>query len=153
MIGISEDRLHHIIGVARECYNISKELGRPETFCRKMFTIGWNHDIGYEFVEDSKQHAGKSEDMLKLIGLTGLDYDSQRTRHAIRSHGRTSRVNSMEWYILNKADMTIDNCGNKVTYEERLNNIKERYGEDSTEYKSSKEVVDVLKYMDSIKLS
>ncbi len=40
MIGISEDRLHHIIGVARKAYSIAKEMGYDENFARRMWMIG-----------------------------------------------------------------------------------------------------------------
>ena len=41
-IGISEDRLHHMLGVARECYKLAQDMGYNEDFCRRMFMIGWN---------------------------------------------------------------------------------------------------------------
>lgn len=46
---IDNNRLQHIIGVARKCYSIAKSHGHNEDFCKKMFMLGWCHDIGYEF--------------------------------------------------------------------------------------------------------
>lgn len=136
-IGISEDRLHHIIGVARECYRLSEEMNMPEEFCRKMFVIGWNHDIGYEFSKKQSEHAGVSADMIKFLGITGNDVCSQKTRHAIRTHGSDTKTKSLEWKILNIADLTIDSKGNRVNVLKRLEDIKERYGENSFEYINS----------------
>jgi HD superfamily phosphodiesterase len=48
-IGISEDRLKHILGVSRKAYRIAKDRGHDEKFARKMFMAGWLHDVGYEF--------------------------------------------------------------------------------------------------------
>ena len=42
-IGISENRLHHILGVARKAYKIAKDMGKDENFCRKCFMLGWIH--------------------------------------------------------------------------------------------------------------
>ena len=42
--------------------------------------------------------------------------------------------------ILNIADMTISNDGKKVTYEERMAGIEERYGKDSEQYVEAEQV-------------
>lgn len=131
-IGISEDRLHHILGVARECYSIAKSLGKDEEFCRKMFTIGWNHDIGYEFAVEPSNHADISHDMLKLIGV--CDKDKEGSLYAVKNHGKCNCDKTLEFIILNTADMTVDSKGNKVSVEERLTDIQLRYGSNSVQY-------------------
>ena len=45
-----------------------------------------------------------------------------------------TETRSIEWLILNTADMTIDSKGNKVAVTQRLQDIKERYGEQSNQY-------------------
>ena len=72
-IGISEDRLHHILGVARKAYKIAKEEGFDEDFARKMFMIGWLHDIGYEFSKEPDNHAEESVNLLLGI-LDDIQY-------------------------------------------------------------------------------
>lgn len=136
-VGISEDRLHHMLGVARRCYEVAKEMDMPEDFCRKMFAIGWNHDIGYEFSKVSSEHANISESLLKLLGITGNDKNSQKVLHAVRTHGNDTKTKSLEWKILNIADMTIDSRGNRVKVTERLDDIKSRYGSNSAEYEKA----------------
>lgn len=133
-IGISENKLHHILGVARECYRIAKEKGYDEDFCRRMWMIGWNHDVGYEFSEKQAEHPYVGEAMLKLINVTNGNAYSSKVLHSIRRHGLHTETRSIEWVILNTADMTIDSKGNKVSVDQRLQDIKERYGERSNQY-------------------
>ena len=38
-MGISEDRLHHILGVARKAYKIALERGHDEAFAKKIKVI------------------------------------------------------------------------------------------------------------------
>lgn len=133
-IGISEDRLHHILSVARECYQIAKRRGYDEIFCRRMFMIGWNHDVGYEFSKKQSDHPIISKNLLELVGVTDNNEDSSRVLDSIREHGLYVNEETAEWTILNIADMTIDSKGNKVDVMQRLNDIKNRYGEYSNQY-------------------
>lgn len=132
-IGISEDRLHHILGVARECYQIAKNMTKDETFCRRMFMIGWNHDVGYEFSEKQEEHPIISEEMLNTLKISKAN-TGQRVCHAIKKHGQYTDLKTIEWKILNIADLTIDSKGNKVDVMQRLEDIKYRYGEYSNQY-------------------
>ena len=133
-IGISEDRLHHILGVARESYQIAKDKGYDEVFCKKMFMIGWNHDVGYEFAKEQTEHPQISSEMVHSLVCINKIYDtpiSTKTNHAINYHGcypDKSIKDNKEWIILNIADLTIDSKGNKVDIMQRLEDIKNRYG-------------------------
>ena len=66
-IGISENRIHHILGVARKAYKIAKDMGFEEDFCRRCFMLGWIHDVGYEFAEKQSEHPDISAEMLLLM--------------------------------------------------------------------------------------
>lgn len=147
-IGISEDRLHHCLGVARKCYALAKTEGYSEEFCRRMFTIGWNHDIGYEFATDKAEHPAVSEMLLKSIGMTNDSRDSAKALHAIRLHGHNAKIKSAEWRILNTADMLIDSKGNEVTASQRLDDIAVRFGEDSEEFKQAAELCELLRLVE-----
>lgn len=129
-IEISEDRLHHIMAVARKCYKIAKEEGYDEQFCKKMWLIGWLHDIGYEFAETKSQHPRLSAEMIRNVSGNHLIKEC----YAIEHHGEKVQVQTPEWKILNIADMTVDSKGNEVSVEERLKDIEERYGETSEDY-------------------
>lgn len=131
-IGISESRLHHIIGVARKAYQLAKDMGCDEDYARKMFMIGWVHDVGYEFSRNQAEHNKISSDMLFQL----VNSEPLKTTHAIQHHGRYSddAVSNLAWKIINMADMQIDSNGNEVGVMDRLTDIKERYGEHSDQY-------------------
>lgn len=121
-IGISEDRLHHMIGVARKAYSIAEEMGYDEEFCREMFMLGWIHDVGYEFSEDQTDHPKISGEMLESIGA------SDEAVNAVKRHGSyPDDKNDIRWKILDMADMLIDSKGREVTVSERLLDIRKRY--------------------------
>ena len=141
-IGITEDRLHHILGVARKAYKIAKEMGYDERFARRMFMIGWNHDVGYEFAEKRAEHAGLSAELLCALrgGFDVMTYPLYEDKEcedavsAVRNHGRYTGHETAEWKILNMADMLIDSKGKEVTVSQRLEDIRNRYGEHSDQY-------------------
>ena len=140
-IGISNDRLWHIIGVARKCYNIAKSEGFDEKFCRKMFVIGFNHDIGYEFSPEQSIHPDISAVLLLSLfdksQADKLDTTGLKSIEAIKNHGKYIAMQTAEWRILNMADMTVDSKGKDVDVLERLKDIKSRYGEWSNQYLTS----------------
>lgn len=53
---------------------------------------------------------------------------------AIRKHGSYTVNETAEWKILNMADMQVDDQGNEVDVSQRLEDIKNRYGEHSNQY-------------------
>ena len=93
--------LHVLIKIGRE-YNLS------DNELKDLFVLGFNHDIGYEFIDNLK--------------------------HA-----------QMGGEILNKADMQIDKYGNDIGYAKRLEDIKNRYGEESKTYCDAKILIENLK--------
>lgn len=143
MIGISENKLHHILGVARKCYEIAKEEGYDEEFCRKMFMIGWCHDVGYEFSEETEDHPQISVELIEDLVCMFCRGDveiSKLTKQAILRHGKEPTekdLKNVKWVILNTADLVIDSKGNDVEVEKRLEDIKERYGSESRQYLTS----------------
>lgn len=132
-IGITENRLHHILAVARRCYDISKSRGFTEDFCRMMWMIGWTHDVGYEFSTVPGEHPFVGDEMLGLLNSESI-MPEDGPRYAVRFHGDCVSKKTVEWEILNIADLTVDSKGNIVDVSERLNDIKERYGEQSFIY-------------------
>ena len=136
-IGISEDRLHHMLGVARKAYKIALDRGHDKTFATKMFVIGWNHDIGYEFSKYKEEHPMVSASILSLTFYDeGQDMGKNggNAINAILSHGLYTDEKTEEWIILNQADMQISPNGKEISVSERLDDIKERFGEYSDEY-------------------
>ena len=130
---INENRLNHILAVARKAYKIAKDFGYDEQYAREMFALGWNHDIGYEF--DPINHENVGADILP----------NYKYAEFIRSHGLAPAQLTKEWIIINLADMTTSPTGEETTIEARLAEIESRYGKDHIWYKQSKEVCDILK--------
>lgn len=130
---INENRLNHILAVARKAYKIAKDFGYDEQYAREMFALGWNHDIGYEF--DPINHENVGADILP----------NYKYAEFIRSHGLAPAQLTKEWIIINLADMTTSPTGEEITIEARLVEIESRYGKDHIWYKQSKEVCDILK--------
>lgn len=135
---ISEDRLKHIIGVARRCYELATEKNWDNDACIKMFIIGFLHDIGYEF-SDNRGHAEAGADMLNTI-----DFPSAVI---IRKHGRPLPIERQpaELRILNQADIETSATGEKVSAEQRLQDVESRYGRESIQYKNMEKLCKELK--------
>lgn len=134
-IGISENRLHHILDVARKAYKIAKDMGFEEDFCRRCFMLGWIHDVGYEFAENQSEHPDISAKMLLLINEDTVASDLKKPFYkAIKEHGKYPSEMTEEYRILNMEDMLVDSKGNEVTVSQRLEDIKNRYGEHSIQY-------------------
>ena len=134
---MDEDRLKHSIAVARKMIEIGKEYGLDDSQLQDLFVLGLNHDIGYEFTtNEGHEH----------IGGEILKRNNYKYWKEIYYHGNiNNKYSSVFLEILNKADMQIDKYGNDVGYEKRLEDIKERYGENSTVYKNVKILVSKLR--------
>jgi predicted hydrolase (HD superfamily) len=141
-LGISEDRLHHILAVARKCYEVAKRRNHDEDFCRRMFMIGWLHDVGYEFSQEPEDHPDVSfEMMMSLTGKEGKnDTAFKLAADAVKDHVMYTDQKSEEWIILNIADLSVDLCGNDIEITDRLEDMKKRFGEESKQYKAACEI-------------
>lgn len=130
---LSENKIKHILKVAELCYTIAKEkYNMPEEKARAMWVIGYNHDIGYNFMEpedNPKIHPELGADAIK----EAFNFDCE----AIRLHGKCVSQNDISLRILNEADLRVDSHGNEVSVEERLADICKRYGKDSSQYGQS----------------
>lgn len=130
---ISEHKMKHILKVAELCYTIAKEkYNMPEEKARAMWVIGYNHDIGYNFMEpedNPKIHPELGADAIK----EAFHFDSD----AIRCHGKCVNQNILTLRILNEADLKVDSHGNKVPVKERIEDIGRRYGKDSSQYEKA----------------
>lgn len=127
MVNISDDRMKHIISVARQSYAIAKNKYKlNEEDCRKAFVIGFLHDIGYEFCDENTNHPETGFNLIK--NTLGVEIPE------ILNHGNPDIEQDLFLSILNESDLTVDSKGNIVSVEERLNDIKDRYSENAIEY-------------------
>ena len=138
---MDKDRLKHSISVARKMTEIGKKYNLNAEELQDLFLLGLNHDIGYEYGENSN-HARIGGEILKR---NGYKYWKE-----IYYHGDVdSEYTSLFLEILNSADMQIDKYGNDVGYDKRLNDIKNRYGEESKTYINAKILVEKIIGVDS----
>ena len=139
IIMITDQRLLHIINVARTAQKLAQKL-RPEddAFMKNMFLLGFLHDIGYEFAPKPELHA---EIGGKILQNAGYKYHD-----CVAQHGLTKDISfSDELYILNLADMLVNFDGHACTLKKRLQDIKKRYGEKSYQYQNSFTLIEKLK--------
>ena len=128
------DRLKHSYGVAKKMQEIGKQMNLSDSELEDLFVLGLNHDIGYEFTESGVNHDSVGGSILKKNGY--------KFWREVYYHGRiTDEYDSLFLRILNQADMQIDKYGNDVGYAQRLQDIKSRYGEESSVYKKCIELV------------
>lgn len=132
-----KDRLNHSLAVANKMVEIGKNLNLEESDLQDLFILGYNHDIGYDFCSDKKEHNIAGGEILKN---NGYKYWKE-----VYCHGNPiSEYQSQFLKILNMADMQIDKYGNDVGYEKRLEDIKNRYGEDSIQYINANKVINSI---------
>ncbi|MBR3898479.1 MAG: HD domain-containing protein [Bacilli bacterium] len=132
------DRLKHSYSVAKKMIEIGINMNLSEEEIQELFILGFNHDIGYEYTENGKNHGPIGGELLRK---SGYKYWKEVFYHGIL----TDEYESLYLNILNMADMQIDKYGNDVGYESRLEDIKSRYGEDSVVYERVTALVNHLK--------
>ena len=131
------DRMKHTLAVARKMVEIGKNLKLTEEQQQELFTLGFVHDIGYEYPNDNYQHNVIGGEMLKESGYKYWE--------EVYYHGNpNTSYESLYLTILNMADMQIDKYGNDVGYTKRLEDIKSRYGEDSIPYQNCVKLINQL---------
>ena len=134
---ITQDRLKHCIGVARKLYEMSIDRGWDVERSKKMFVLGFVHDIGYEFADTQSEHADKGAAVLERCGFR---YSSE-----VMYHGKVQQdYSSEELYMLNVADFLVGPDGQSVSVEERLEGISQRYGKNSSQYIEAKKLAQQL---------
>lgn len=136
---ITQNRWQHILGVARKCKEFAVRY-KPEDgeFAEDMFLLGMLHDMGYEFMESNASHAFVGGSILKRSGY--------KYWQEVALHGDESVDNmSDELFILNCADMSTGPSGEDFTFDERLAEIKSRFGAEAIPYKKCVIEVEKLK--------
>ena len=140
--GITENKLNHMLGVARKCYKLALERGYSEDEARKLFLIGYLHDIGYEFTDNSEEHAEISYNIIKnTFGKSVI---------AIKEHGNPDiGLNNDYLNILNIADLTVNSFGKECSVYNRLSDIEIKYGKDSNQYTNAVKLAKKLELIDA----
>ena len=132
---IDENRIKHTLAVAKLMKDNALKLGLDK---EEMFTLGMLHDIGYEFI-DGEKHTEIGGEILKK---QKYKYYKEVLYHGVVNCEYKSRA----LVLLNFADMHINLKGNFVSFNERLEDIKTRRGENSPQYINSKLIILELKH-------
>ena len=134
---MDENRIIHSINVAKKMMEIGKQQNLTEEEIEDLYILGYLHDIGYTFGNNINHN---------IIGGNILKNNNYKYWKEVYYHGiLKSKYISKYLDILNYADMSVDKYGKDVGFEKRLEDIKERYGNKSIQYKNSKELIDELK--------
>ena len=129
------DRIKHSLAVANKMIELGKQKGLNKNQLQELFVLGYNHDIGYRFATDKSNH--------NIVGGEILRSTNYKYWEEVYNHGNPdTEYTSMYLDILNQADMQIDKSGKEVTYDERLEDIKQRYGINSIQYINSQKIID-----------
>ncbi len=135
---IEENRWKHILGVAQKAKKLAiKFKPKDSKFAEDMFLLGMLHDIGYEFSEDSLNHASIGGEILKR---NNYKYWQEVALHS----NETVEYMTDELFILNCADIMTGINGEEFTFDERLENIAGRYGKNEL-YKKCFTAIERLK--------
>lgn len=136
---ITQNRWQHILGVARKAKMLAEKLKPNDTqYAEDMFLLGIMHDLGYEFMESNVSHAAVGGEILKR--------NNYRYWQEVSLHGDETVENmSDELFILNCTDMSTGPNGEDFTFDERLKEIAQRFGEDAYAYKKCVIEVEKLK--------
>lgn len=119
---ITLDRLKHSLSVANKMRELAKD--EAEVDSDDAFILGLLHDIGYQFTENTGEHAKVGGEVLRN---QGYKYWKEVYYHGIPQEDFDSTM----LQLLNYADMTIGPTGNELTIEERILDISNRYGKGS----------------------
>ena len=140
--GITENKLNHMLGVARKCYKLALEKEYSEDEARKLFIIGYLHDIGYEFTDNSEEHAE--------IGYTIVKNAFGKDVIEIKEHGNPDMgLNNDYLNILNIADLTVNSFGKECSIYDRLSEIELKYGKDNKQYTNTVKLAKRLKLINN----
>ena len=113
------------------------EKNLTEKQLQELFLLGYLHDIGYQFGTNENHN---------MIGSSLLSNCNYKHWKEVYYHGiPNSEYKSLYLDILNTADMMIDKYGNDVGFDKRLDDIKNRYGEDSIQYTNCVKIINELR--------
>ena len=95
-----------------------------------MYILGFLHDAGYAFVDKQEDHAKVAGEVLKAQGY--------KYWREVYYHGTfQEEYDSVELRLLNYMDITTSPSGDVVTIEERIEDKKQRYGENSYQFQEA----------------
>lgn len=133
MIGLSLNRTKHCLGVARKMKSIAEAIHDFPYPSQDMFYLGLLHDVAYEFVDLPEEHEHRGGEILRDNGY--------RYWQEVYHHGNPDTTyRSLALDLLNYVDLTTSPEGEDISIEDRLDDIANRYGEDSIQYSKARKL-------------
>ena len=128
------NRLKHCYMVGKVMEYVSREiLKNCEEKNRELFFIGLIHDSMYDFETNEYLHNEIISDLI-------TNYSRE-----LKEHSKiTNNYSSTELDLLYFADQIVDGYGNIVSFDERIEDIKNRHGLNDGIYNDTIEIVDYL---------
>lgn len=128
---ITQNRWQHILGVARKAKELAIKIQpNDEKYAEDMFLLGLLHDVGYEFSETGQGHSALGGEILKRSGY--------KYWNEVANHGYSeNNIMTDELFILNCADMSVSVDGQSCSMSDRLKDIGNRYGINSSAYQKA----------------
>lgn len=139
---LSDNKLLHVRAVAEVMWQTAVANGATVAEADGMYLLGLVHDIGY--LHGARGHSDAGGDILEASGY--------RFSEEVRRHGRMTDDPSRELVMLWHADMSCDHLGRRVTYEERLDSIVARYGDESSQARNARAIIGHLRGVTGILL-
>ena len=144
---IDEGRIKHMHGVAEYMYSHAHEY---ELNPDEMYLLGLVHDIGYINGPNGHEEYGA-----ELVGDNYygdfIRYHGKTPQMYADAHGIVKAEIPNEMLLLWEADMSINSDGDEVSFQERLEGIKNHHGSDSKAYHTCIETVSFLENRKAIK--
>lgn len=129
---LTANRTAHIRGVTLYMRENASKLGLDPD---EAALCGWLHDFGY-IAGDNRSHAS--------IGGRLLREQGYRHWREVSTHGSVEGLFSPLGVLLNIADMSVDSKGEVVGFATRLEDVAERYGKDSVQYRDCLAVINAI---------
>jgi hypothetical protein len=131
-ITLSKDRVMHMRGVAEMMAELTSMVGAESGMTPEgAFVLGLVHDVGYALCDEPKEHA--------RIGGEFLRYQHYPLWREVYWHGLVqTEYGSRQLVMLNTCDMMVDGHGKRVSMDDRLVDIADRYGKESPQLESAK---------------
>ena len=140
---LSDNKLRHVRAVAETMRETALANGMDADDADQMYLLELVHDVGYVCGATGHAQAGA-----RMLALSGYAYSEE-----VRLHGRPVEHPSQALLMLWHADMSCDWQGRRVSYEERLKGVMERYGADSEQVRNAKGIIKMLEEMRELRLA
>ena len=140
---ILDSRIKHMHGVAEYMYNNAEKYNLNKD---EMYILGLLHDIGYINGKDNHEwYGGKILNQSGYINAKYVYWHGTTPEDYKRANSCMNENIPKPLILLWEADLSVDQTGENVGFDKRLEDIGNRHGYDSKAYNICKQTIDWLK--------